>query len=139
MNKNVVMMCFRYHVPRSFLKDGDNELVLFEEFGGNPSLVNFQTVTVGTACGNVFENNVVELSCQGRPISGIKFASFGDSQGTCGSFRKGTCDANNDILPVVQKACVGKESCSLSASESVFGATNCDAGVTKRLVVEALC
>ncbi|KAL5708145.1 hypothetical protein ACHQM5_018972 [Ranunculus cassubicifolius] len=39
-----------YHVPRSFLDDdGENTLVLFEELGGDPTAVNFQTVTVGKA------------------------------------------------------------------------------------------
>ncbi|CDP03052.1 unnamed protein product [Coffea canephora] len=128
-----------YHVPRSFLNDGDNDLVLFEEFGGNPSQVTFQTVTVGTTCGNAYENTVLEISCQGRPISDIKFASFGNPEGTCGSFQKGTCDANNDPLLVVREACVGKESCSFAASETLLGPTNCDASVTKRLVVEAVC
>ncbi|KAG8647136.1 beta-galactosidase 7-like isoform X2 [Manihot esculenta] len=41
-----------YHVPRDWLKGEDNQLVLFEELGGNPSLVSFQTVTVGTVCAN---------------------------------------------------------------------------------------
>lgn len=65
-----------YHVPRSFLrKDGENSLVLFAEMGGNPSMVNFQTVVVGSACGNAYENKTLELFCQDRPISRIKFAS----------------------------------------------------------------
>ncbi|CAK9159233.1 unnamed protein product [Ilex paraguariensis] len=127
-----------YHVPRSFINDGDNELVLFEEFGGNPSLVNFQTVRVGTACGNAYENKDMELSCEGRPISAIQFASFGDVRGTCGSHEKGSCEGSNDALAILQNACVGKESCSVTASEEVFGATNCG-DVTKRLVVEAVC
>lgn len=34
-----------YHVPRHFLKkDGKNNLVLFEEFGGNPEKVGVYTV-----------------------------------------------------------------------------------------------
>ncbi|KAI3775622.1 hypothetical protein L1987_50203 [Smallanthus sonchifolius] len=53
-----------YHVPRSFLIDGENELVLFEEFGGNPSLVNFQTVAVGRTCGNAYENKT--MKCIGK-------------------------------------------------------------------------
>ncbi|KAL5705655.1 hypothetical protein ACHQM5_023930 [Ranunculus cassubicifolius] len=71
-----------YHIPRSFLlDDAINTLVLFEEIGGNPTQVNFQTVTVGKACGNVLEGNTLELSCQGgRRISAIEFASFGDPQ-----------------------------------------------------------
>ena len=84
------------------VEDGINTLVLFEEIGGNPSLVNFHTVTVGTACGNAYENKTLELSCQGRPISAIKFASFGDPQGLCGAFSKGTCESKNNALSIVQ-------------------------------------
>ena len=84
------------------VEDGVNTLVLFEEIGGNPSLVNFQTVTVGTACGNAHEDKILELSCQGRPISAIKFASFGDPRGVCGAFTKGSCESKNDALSIVQ-------------------------------------
>lgn len=91
-----------YHVPRSFLVDEENELVLFEEFGGNPSLVNFQTVSVGSACGNAYENKTMEISCQERTISGIRFAS-GDVQGTCGSFKKGTCQEEKNALDIIKK------------------------------------
>ncbi|KAH9752853.1 Beta-galactosidase 7 [Citrus sinensis] len=38
-----------YHVPRSFLNDGTNTLILFEEMGGNPSHVSFQTVVAAAA------------------------------------------------------------------------------------------
>ncbi|XP_075475335.1 beta-galactosidase 15-like [Primulina tabacum] len=128
-----------YHVPRSFMTEGDNELVLFEEFGGDPSLVNFNTVRVGSVCGNAYEGNHMELSCQGKAISEIKFASFGEVGGACGSFEKGSCEASNDVLSIVQKECVGKESCSVHASEATLGSAGCDAGVNKRLVVEAVC
>lgn len=40
----VRVLLIRYHVPRSFLNDGTNTLILFEEMGGNPSHVSFQTV-----------------------------------------------------------------------------------------------
>lgn len=37
----------RYHVPRSFLKDtGNNVLVLFEEMGGNPVHISLNTVSI---------------------------------------------------------------------------------------------
>ena len=78
-------------------------MVLFEEIGGNPSLVNFQTVSVGTACGNAYENHTLELSCQNRPISAINFASFGNPQGTCGSFVKGTCESNHEAWSIIEK------------------------------------
>lgn len=79
-----------------------NTLVLFEEIGGNPSLVNFQTVIVGTACGNTQENKSLELSCHGRLISAIMFASFGNPEGECGAFTKGSCESKNDALSIVQ-------------------------------------
>ncbi|XP_043690636.1 beta-galactosidase 15 [Telopea speciosissima] len=128
-----------YHVPRSFLHDDENTLVLFDEIGGNPSFINFKTITVGSACGNVHEGKTLELSCQGgRTISEIRFASFGDAQGTCGAFEKGTCEASI-ALSVIKQACVGKESCTIDASEANLGSSNCGSGITKRLAVEAIC
>ncbi|MQM22320.1 hypothetical protein Taro_055371 [Colocasia esculenta] len=128
-----------YHVPRSFLKAGEtNTLVLFEEIGGDPSRVSFQTVTTGVACGNVHEGKTLTLSCQGeRSISSIQFASFGDPHGTCKAFRKGSCEAKK-ALSIVQQACVGKSSCSIDVSEAILGETNCSVFV-KRLAVQAAC
>ncbi|KAF6174297.1 hypothetical protein GIB67_040790 [Kingdonia uniflora] len=128
-----------YHVPRSFLVDDVNTLVLFEEIGGNPTLVNFQTIAVGTACGKAYEGNTLELSCNsgGQTISDIKFASFGDPQGTCTSFKKGSCESENS-LAIIQQACIGKESCSIDVSEKTFGSSNCSNGVNK-LAVEIIC
>ncbi|KAF9688767.1 hypothetical protein SADUNF_Sadunf01G0022400 [Salix dunnii] len=129
-----------YHVPRSFLNgNGDNTLVLFEEFGGNPSSVNFQTIAVGSACINAEENKKIELSCQGRQISAVKFASFGNPQGSCGSFVKGYCEGSKDASSVVEKACVGQESCTIDVSEDSFGSTTCGDDVIKTLAVEAIC
>ncbi|CAL1370599.1 unnamed protein product [Linum trigynum] len=96
-----------YHVPCSFLKDSGNSLVLFEEFGGNPSSISFQTVVVGSVFSHVEEKNTLELSCsEERPISAIEFASFGSPQGACGStsiFTKGSCDSNKDVLSLIKK------------------------------------
>ncbi|XP_057767562.1 beta-galactosidase 15-like [Salvia miltiorrhiza] len=128
-----------YHVPRSFLVEEENEVVLFEEFGGNPTLAGFRREVVGSVCGTAYENRTMELSCSpGRTISAIGFAAFGDARGSCGSFRKGACTSQNDALPVVQE-CVGKEKCRIVAAESVFGSRDCEEGIWKRLVVEALC
>jgi hypothetical protein len=94
---------FRYHVPRDFLKDDDNTLVVFEEFGGNPWNVKLQTVTVGTACANAYEGNTLDLSCQGGSvISQIRFASFGSPKGACGSFSAGQCESPR-ALSAIQK------------------------------------
>ncbi|KAI3448782.1 hypothetical protein Pfo_005447 [Paulownia fortunei] len=128
-----------YHVPRSFLREGENTLVLMEEFGGNPSLVNVQTVTIGKACGNAYEGKSLELSCQGgKIISDIKFASFGDPKGTCESFERGSCESPN-TLSVIKKACIGKESCTIDATENAFGSSGCSESTLKRLAVEAIC
>ncbi|KAG6588100.1 Beta-galactosidase 7, partial [Cucurbita argyrosperma subsp. sororia] len=128
-----------YHVPRSFINDGDNTLVLFEEFGGNPSLVNFKTISMEKACAHAYDNHRFELSCQGRQISGIAFASYGNPLGSCGSFTTGECKSQNDALKIVENLCVGKESCAIDVSEATFGATDCAADLVKRLAVEALC
>ncbi|KAK4779938.1 hypothetical protein SAY87_016044 [Trapa incisa] len=128
-----------YHVPRSFLEDDENTLVLFEEFGGNPFLVNFRTTVVGTVCANAYEKSTLNISCQGRPISAIKFASFGAAEGTCGSFEKGVCEGSKDAVSILEEFCVGAECCSIEVTEDIFGKTNCDSSVTKRLAVEAVC
>ncbi|XWS49458.1 hypothetical protein CRYUN_Cryun12cG0005400 [Craigia yunnanensis] len=127
-----------YHVPRSFLTNDTNTLILFEEIGGNPSQVSFQTITVGSICANANEGNTLELSCQGgQTISQIKFASFGDPQGKCSSLQKGTCEAALS-LSAVEKACVGRESCAIDVSEATFGSTKCG-NITKKLAVQAIC
>lgn len=104
INSNFIfIICLRYHIPRSFLNNGENTLILFEEIGGTPSPVSFRTVVIGTLCGSAYEGNLLEMSCQtGHTISEIQFASFGDPQGTCGSFKKGSCEAANS-LSAIQK------------------------------------
>ncbi|XVE65399.1 hypothetical protein DITRI_Ditri07aG0177400 [Diplodiscus trichospermus] len=127
-----------YHVPRSFLTNNTNTMILFEEIGGNPSQVSFKTTIVGSICANVEEGNTLELSCnKGQTISEIKFASFGDPQGKCSSFQKGFCEA--ELSPsVVEKACIGMESCKIDVSEANFGSIECR-NITKKLAVEAIC
>ncbi|KAF8111932.1 hypothetical protein N665_0070s0002 [Sinapis alba] len=128
-----------YHVPRSFLNaEGDNTLVLFEEMGGNPTLVGFQTTRVGSVCANVYEKNIIELSCDRKPISAIKFASFGNPDGNCGTFKRGTCESRNNTVDILTQECVGKEKCSIDVSTENFGAPDCN-GVARRLDVEAIC
>ncbi|KAM7260316.1 hypothetical protein ACFE04_016057 [Oxalis oulophora] len=129
-----------YHVPRSFLKNDKepNTLILFEEVGGDPSKVKFQLVKVKTVCGLANENNTLELSCQsGQQISEIQFASFGDPEGTCGSYKKGSYEATQSV-EVVEKYCVGKESCSLMVTNSLFGVEK-GGFVGSKLGVQAVC
>ncbi|KAL9441994.1 hypothetical protein AB3S75_020488 [Citrus x aurantiifolia] len=128
-----------YHVPRSFLNNNtDNTLILFEEVGGAPWNVTLQVVTVGTVCANAYEGNNLELYCQGdRRISEIQFASFGDPQGTCGSFSLGNYQATQSVA-VVEKLCAGRPSCLIDVSQSTFGISSWG-NVTSRLAVQAVC
>ncbi|KAG0485744.1 hypothetical protein HPP92_009823 [Vanilla planifolia] len=130
-----------YHVPRSFLKTSEpNTLVLFEEAGGDPIDVNFLTVTVGKACASVAEGKTMTLSCQGdQTISSIEFASFGDPTGTCGFFKRGSCEATETLLAVEKVACIGQASCSIEVNEEILDITfvgNQDHCTAKEEVIE---
>uniref|UniRef100_A0A6N2NGX5 beta-galactosidase n=1 Tax=Salix viminalis TaxID=40686 RepID=A0A6N2NGX5_SALVM len=114
------------------LKDGNRR---------KPSNVSFQFTATETICGNAYEGTTLELSCNGgrRTISDIQFASFGDPQGsTCGSFQRGSVEASSS-LSAVEKACLGKESCSINVSKTTFGVGDSFGVDTNRLAVQAVC
>ncbi|KAK7305146.1 hypothetical protein VNO77_43046 [Canavalia gladiata] len=128
-----------YHVPRSFLNNDNNTLILFEEIGGNPRDVSFQTVTIGTVCANVHEGKQLELSCQDEQvISEIQFANFGNPKGKCGSFEKGSWEAG-DSKSVLEAACVGKNSCGFKVEKEAFGVTDAYNNDPITLAVQATC
>lgn len=105
---------FRYHVPRSWLKPSGNQLIVLEELGGNPAGITLVKRTMDRVCADIFEGqpslknsqiigsskvnslqSKAHLWCApGLKISKIQFASFGVPQGTCGSFREGSCHAH---------------------------------------------
>ena len=103
---------FRYHVPRSWLNPSGNLLVVFEEFGGDPTGISLVKRTTGSVCADIYEGQPTlknwgmltsgqinrpkaHLWCPpGQKISQIKFASYGLPQGTCGSFKEGSCHAH---------------------------------------------
>lgn len=139
INYMLIYICYRYHIPRSFLNADDNTLILFEELGGNPTEISFHTVSTGTICASLPEGKILELACsRGHTISEVEIASYGDAGGVCGSFGIGTCHSKTAIS-ALQKACVGKPSCSLEISDAVLGKTDCDAKITKNLLVQAHC
>ncbi|GAB2272251.1 Beta-galactosidase 7 [Dionaea muscipula] len=128
-----------YHVPRSFLRDGENTLVLLEEFGGNPSNINFKTITVGKICAHSYEGHRLELQCQGdRKISRIRFASFGNPAGNCGSFDIGECHSSMS-KHIVQKLCLGKNRCIIHVTQKTFGTLHCLSGEARTKGVAAGC
>ncbi|EXB60111.1 Beta-galactosidase 16 [Morus notabilis] len=155
-----------YNVPRSFLKPSGNLLILLEEENGNPLGISLDRVSTTRACvkvseshlppvtswlvekqGGVKKNNrqkngrktppYVQLSCpRGRTISKILFASYGNPAGDCQSYAQGSCHASNSKT-IVKQACLGKRSCSISASNGKFG-DPCP-GLLKTLVIDAQC
>ncbi|KAG6393980.1 hypothetical protein SASPL_144556 [Salvia splendens] len=93
-----------YHIPRSWLQQSENLLVIHEELGGDP-----RTISVVDQIGHVTEDDLpqadtweqgvgfasttpeLQLSCEtGQQIDSIRFASLGDPQGSCGVHRPGT-------------------------------------------------
>ncbi|XP_022749934.1 beta-galactosidase-like isoform X2 [Durio zibethinus] len=144
-----------YHVPRSWLNPSENLLVVFEEWGGDPSGIALVKRTTGSVCADIFEGQPTmknrgmlapgrinrpkaHLWCSpGQKISEIKFASYGMPEGTCGSFREGSCHAHKSY-DAFQKNCIGKQSCSVTVAPEVFGGDPCPDSM-KKLSVEAAC
>uniref|UniRef100_A0A9I9CNR8 Beta-galactosidase n=1 Tax=Cucumis melo TaxID=3656 RepID=A0A9I9CNR8_CUCME len=152
----------KYHIPRSWLKESSNLLVLFEETGGNPLEIVVKLYSTGVICGQVSEshypplrklsndyisdgetlsnraNPEMFLHCDdGHVISSLEFASYGTPQGSCNKFSRGRCHATNS-LSVVSQACLGKNSCTVEVSNSAFGGDPCHS-IVKTLAVEARC
>ncbi|XP_059431851.1 beta-galactosidase-like isoform X2 [Corylus avellana] len=133
-----------YHVPRSWLNSGGNLLVVFDEWGGDPTGISLVKRTTGSVCADIFEGQPTlkswdmltsgkinrpkaHLWCPpGQKISQIKFASYGMPQGTCGSFREGSCHAHKSY-DAAEKNCIGQESCSVTVAPEVFGGDPCPA------------
>ncbi|TVU19483.1 hypothetical protein EJB05_35634, partial [Eragrostis curvula] len=138
-----------YHIPRQFLEPQNNVLVLFEEMGGNPQPITVNTVSVTRVCSKVNELSApsiqshekepaVHLWCQeGKQISAIQFASYGNPVGDCTSFGFGSCHAGSSES-IVKEACMGKTGCSIPITPSKFGGDPCPA-IQKSLLVVASC
>jgi hypothetical protein len=73
-------------------------------------------------CRNVGETFSLDLSCRqgGGVISKVDFASYGTAVGACGDMKQGTCHANNS-LDIVERACIGKQECSIPVTDDLFG------------------
>lgn len=147
-----------YHVPRSWLKPTGNLLVVFEEWGGDPSNIALVKREVDTVCADIYEwqptlsnwklqvygkvtrplKPKVHLWCgAGQKISSIKFASFGTPEGTCGNYREGGCHAHGSY-DIFQKECVGQPGCAIRVHPDIFGGDPCP-NTLKKVSVEAVC
>ncbi|KAI4367230.1 hypothetical protein MLD38_022993 [Melastoma candidum] len=152
-----------FHVPRSFIKQGENLLVVLAEDGGSPDKIQILTVNRDTICSSISEFNppnikswarknnklqaVVEdvqakahLKCtSGKKIVAIEFASFGNPEGYCGDFSYGKC-SSPVTKKVVEQYCLGKVECQVPISRSLFDkkGDGCP-GITKTLSIQAKC
>jgi len=78
------------------------------------------TAATSAICGTVNESATMALACpSGQTISAVGFASYGTPSGSCGAFAKGSCDARPPC-PWFRNGCIGKSSCSVSASNLHF-------------------
>ncbi|CAJ1941689.1 unnamed protein product [Sphenostylis stenocarpa] len=144
-----------YHIPRSWLNPSGNYLVVFEEWGGDPSGISLVKRTTESVCADIYEGQPTlknrqmldsgkinrpkaHLWCPpGLKISQIKFASYGLPQGNCGNYREGNCHAHRSY-DAPEKNCIGKQSCMVTVAPDVFGGDPCP-GIAKKLSLEALC
>nr|KYP36940.1 Beta-galactosidase [Cajanus cajan] len=144
-----------YHIPRSWLNPSGNYLVVFEEWGGDPTGISLVQRETESVCADIYEGQPTlknremlesgkvnrpkaHLWCPpGQKISQIKFASYGLPLGACGNFREGNCHAHKSY-DAPQKNCIGKQSCLVTVAPEVFGGDPCP-GIAKKLSLEALC
>jgi large repetitive protein len=110
---------------------------------GSGTITGIAVSNVTVACTNVVicstaaENGNIMLSCPtGQKITALDFASYGTPNGSCGAFTTSSCNATTSTMDVTT-SCVGLNSCTVAASNGVFG-DPC-VGTVKRLYVEARC
>ncbi|KAL8464878.1 hypothetical protein ACS0TY_034382 [Phlomoides rotata] len=141
-----------YHVPRSWFKQSGNVLVIFEEKGGDPNKIQFSARKVSSICAHVSEDHPsldyeksdqkkkasVRLKCpMNTKISAVKFASFGDPVGSCGSYAVGECHDPSSISRV-EKVCLNKNECEVEVVRRGEKEL-CPNVQVKRLAVEVGC
>lgn len=150
-------------MPRSFLREKNNVLVLFEEEGGHPDAIMILTVKRDNICTFISEKNPAHikswqrtdsqitakgggdlkpkatLSCPlKKVIQQVVFASFGNPQGICGNYTAGSCHTPR-AKEVAEKACLGQRTCTLPVAADVYGGDlNCP-GTTATLAVQVKC
>jgi hypothetical protein len=93
--------------------------------------------SLGTACGSATEGNNMTVSCPaGQIITSVDFASYGTPTGACGGYTPSSCHSGTSLAQV-RTACLDKNSCTVSATNGVFG-DPCN-GTVKLLDVQVTC
>jgi len=132
-----------YHVPREYVNQTNNLLVLLEEIGGDPAAgVTLVQRELNIVCADIGEDYPADdlkaqLICgDGQVIKKIDFASFGTPSGICRQYKQSSCHASNSSS-VVSNLCSNKNSCSVPVSLNTFG-DPCP-NQSKRLAVQVQC
>eukprot|EP00850_Spirogloea_muscicola_P012121 SM000077S21595 [mRNA] locus=s77:418090:424635:+ [translate_table: standard] len=152
-----------YHVPREWLRPEDNLLVLFEEMGGDPSLVSLVERAPKTICASLRlrssatkadhnhslsvsmvtrdeEEEELELSCApGQEIGALDFVGYADPAAVCGRLDKGDCYAPDaSAKEDAEEQCLGHRRCLIASRRDALhsGRARCQ-GKAKVFVVQA--
>src|SRR5262249_44332343 len=90
--------------------------------GTDPVRAGLSGESTGIAtCAFAAENGTATIACPaGQTIATVSFASYGTPTGSCGALSEGACAAPSS-LAVVTKACAGKTTCAVPASNGTFG------------------
>jgi hypothetical protein len=84
------------------------------------------------------EDKVTKITCpSGLIISEVRFASYGNPGGSCGSYTVGSCHASNS-MNIISSECLNQTNCSLTSSYGVFDLSECHDEVMQ-LYAEVLC
>ena len=96
------------------------------------------THNVSKVCAQAAENKIASISCPLHyAISSVIFASYGTPNGTCSNYTLSSCSAPTSVS-VVRNLCLGGQTCSLNATNVLFGIDPCPL-TFKRFYVAVLC
>lgn len=153
-----------YHIPRAFLNEKDNLLVILEEDKVTPDKVEIMIVDRDTICSFITDRhppNVNQFEVKGKkfgPISdklgpaaqlkcpnfkkvvAVDFASFGNPTGACGEYELGKCDSAA-TRKVVEQYCMGKINCTIPVDPKLFPVSgpDCLPDESRTLAIQVKC
>jgi hypothetical protein len=82
-------------------------------FRGDPCQSTRNHLYIEAVCNQVCATATDVATITGTLVRTINFVSYGNRQGSCGSFSIGSCDSINS-MSVVANACLNEASCSIS-------------------------
>jgi len=84
------------------------------------------------------DDNVTKITCpSGLIVSDVRFASYGNPGGSCGSYTVGSCHASNS-MNIISSECLNQTTCSLTFSRVIFDLSECH-DEAMQLYAEVLC